>query len=202
MARRTGLSAVLPAAAAVVCVACSPDQEPAPGQQLSAPVPGEAPLPDQPVNTLGSNTEFQNLSLLNVYATRPAGDRYEPGQDGRVRLTLVNRGATDDALVAARSPAAAAVEIRWDRACDGTAEQVDRLPVLAGGGVPPLNGASPLRHGPYYLGAAGFTREVLAGTMFPLTVTFERAGEVTVPVLVQGDQPRDTPAAPDCLGDR
>ncbi|MBB2938036.1 hypothetical protein FHX82_005112 [Amycolatopsis bartoniae] len=89
----------------------------------------EAPMPGQSLNTLGSNTEFQNLSLLNVYAARAAGDHY-------------------------------------------------------------------------YLRAIGFTHEILAGTMFPLTVTFEHAGSVTVPVMVQGNQPGGTPATLDCLGEQ
>lgn len=200
MLRRGRVMAAVVTVLASACVACSPHQEPAPGQTLSpGPVPGAAPLPNQSLNTLGSNTEFKNLSLLNVYAPRPPGDRYEPGQDGLIRLTLVNRGNTDDALVNAKSALANAVEIHWDRACDGTAEQVDRLPVRAHDGVPPVGGANALRHEPYYLRAVGLTREVLAGTMFLLTLTFQRSGTVRVPVMVQGHQPADTPGDLACV---
>ncbi|MFI5615226.1 copper chaperone PCu(A)C [Amycolatopsis sp. NPDC051903] len=141
------------------------------------------------------------LSLLNVYLPPPPeSDRYRVGDTARVRLTLVNRGPTADALVAVASPIVNKAAVHWDRGCDGIAEEVGRLPVTASGGVPVPPGASQYRHGPYYVQLTALLREALAGTTLPVSFTFERAGTVSVAAKVQSFEPGEAAPAPwDCL---
>lgn len=58
------------------------------------------------------NVTVGGLALRHVYLTAPANDdSYAKGSDARLKLTVVNRTATDDALVSATSTAADSVAI-------------------------------------------------------------------------------------------
>jgi copper(I)-binding protein len=193
----------LPAAVGVVVVfavsACSPSDRPAPGERPESPRPPiHAPAPNVPAGTLGTNVEFGQLSVLNVYLLpEPNGD-YRTGEDARIRFTLVNRGSVEEALTAVGSPAAAAVTLHWDRPCDGTAEQVSRLPLPARNGVPVVPGASGIRHGPFCAEMTDLDRDVLATTL-PVTFTFGHAGTVTVATKVHHPTTGDAPGPLECL---
>lgn len=150
------------------------------------------------------------MSLRNVYVVGAPDGRYVAGEDARVRLTLINTGRRDDALVKVTSKAASVASLHWDRACDGTAESVDRITVVAGGQVPqdPLRpsgtGAAaadiqqPARHQPYYIKVT-IDEEVLKGTTVPITFTFEHAGTVTVDTIVQSRHRLDQQASFACI---
>ncbi|MEU4248415.1 copper chaperone PCu(A)C [Amycolatopsis sp. NPDC026612] len=161
--------------------------------------PTYAPAPNVPAGTLGTNVEFGQLSLLNVYLLpSPDGD-YRKGEAARVRFTLVNRGSTDEALTTVDSTAATAVTLHWDRACDGTAEQASHLPLPARNGVPVVPGASGNRRGPYYAEMTGLDRTVVATTL-PVTFTFAHAGTVTVQAKVRHPMDgHDAPGPLECL---
>lgn len=198
----TGVKSVAATAAALVCLplaACSPGDRPAANQPTSLPR-APAPAPDVPVQSMGTDVELGPLSLLDVAVAPPDTDRHRAGENARINLTLVNRGDAEDTLTGVSSPAAAHAAIHFDRACDGTAERVGRLPITASGSVPLPPGAPRHRHGPYYLELVGLTRD-LQPTTVPITFTFEHAGTVTVAAIVRPHDPGATaPALFACIG--
>lgn len=168
-----------------------------------------APEPDPPLNTLGSSGRVGQMSLHNVYVLGAADGRYVAGERARVRLTLVNDGNHDDALVKVTSAAASAARMHWDKGCDGTAESVQRITVAASGLVPqaplPASQAQATTgtersalHQPYYVTlVAG--EEIRRGTTVPITFTFERAGTVTIEAMVQSRHRLDEQARFACI---
>ena len=147
-------------------------------------------------NTVGTNAEVGNVLLRNVHLAATE-DPYRPGDTAVARLMLFNQAHERDALLAARSPQAKQVRLKWDQQCDGTYEQVDRIPILPEGSVPNApnqkTGAAP-----YQLQVVGISSEVRPGTTFPLTLTFEHAGRTTVEAKVQATRDGDAPAPAPC----
>lgn len=98
-------------------------------------------------------------------------------------LAISNPGPTEDALVGARSPAAAAVEIHeTSMSADGMMGMtpVERIGIPAGATVE-------LAPGGLHLMLIGLAAPLAAGDEVELTLVFERAGEVTVTAEVRDD---------------
>jgi copper(I)-binding protein len=104
------------------------------------------------------------------------------GGMGAAYLTIENTGATDDRLITAKTDAARTAEIHEMRN-EGTvmkmAPLADGLPISAGSTIE-------LKPGGYHIMLIGLTGDLKAGESFELTLTFEKAGDVTltVPVFV------------------
>lgn len=97
-------------------------------------------------------------------------------------MTIANTGADADALLSVSTPAATAAEVHeTTMAADGSMgmRPIERLEVPAGGTVE-------LRSGSHHLMLIGLTTELAAGDTVELTLTFERAGPVTVTAEVRG----------------
>ncbi|WP_447002527.1 copper chaperone PCu(A)C [Saccharothrix isguenensis] len=143
--------------------------------------------------TMGSNGQVGDVVLRNVVVEAPPGHAWEPGDEARVRLTVLTGADQPDALVEVRTGAATRVELRADRDCDGVAEPVDRVEV-------PTEGTADEPVSAYELRIVDFTREVLAGTTVPLTFVFEDAGETTVDAMVEATGDGDEFPQPACAG--
>jgi copper(I)-binding protein len=176
----------------------------APGQQLWLPV----------VQTCaGGETRWDQIPAAGQRAERPAaliriagdampmakaGDiqvlqpfaRATPAKVGGVFLTLKNAGGTADKLVKAASPVAETVELHT-HIKDGDAMRmraVENIPV-------PAHGQTALEPGGYHVMLIGLKQTLKEGTSFPLTLTFEKAGTVTLNVPVQKAGSSGMPAA-------
>jgi copper(I)-binding protein/uncharacterized protein YcnI len=106
--------------------------------------------------------------------------RATPAKVGGVFLMLKNGGGTADKLVKAASPVAESVELHT-HIKDGDAMRmraVENIPV-------PANGQTALEPGGYHIMLIGLKQALKEGGSFPLTLTFEKAGSVTVAVPVQ-----------------
>ncbi|MEK9969702.1 MAG: DUF1775 domain-containing protein [Ferrovibrio sp.] len=106
--------------------------------------------------------------------------RATPAKVGGVFLTLKNSGTTADKLLKAASPVAEAVELHT-HVKDGDAMRmrpVENIPV-------PAKGETALQPGGYHIMMIGLKQALKEGESFPLTLTFEKAGSVTVTVPVQ-----------------
>lgn len=106
--------------------------------------------------------------------------RATPAKVGGAFMVLQNGGSAADRLLKAESPIAADVELHT-HVKDGDAmrmRQVDGIPVPAGG-------AAKLEPGGYHVMLIGLKQPLKEGMHFPLTLTFEKAGRVTVEVPVQ-----------------
>lgn len=136
-----------------------------------------------PALAQGITTELGALRITNPW-TRAAGQ----GMQGGGYLTIRNTGATPDRLVSATSPAAGRLELHI-HIRDGDVMRmrpVTDIPV-------PANGEVMLQPGGLHLMLIGLTQPMDIGQSVPVTLRFERAGEVTVQFVVQAAGAR-TPA--------
>lgn len=137
------------------------------------------------LTTLAHSFKLGEIDIGHPYA-RPtrAGQLVAAGY-----LKLTNKGAADR-LVSARSPAADAAEIH-SMTMDGDVmkmRQVDAIELATGQTVE-------LKPGGYHLMLMGLKAPLKAGDQFPLTLKFEKAGEVVVTVKVEEPKPQPEAAA-------
>lgn len=100
-------------------------------------------------------------------------------RNGAAFLTLRNAGGADS-LVAAASPVAKRVGIHESSMKDG----VMRMREVSGVAVP-AGGTAKLEPGGLHVMLMGLDKPLKADESFPLTLTFAKAGKVTVDVVVQ-----------------
>jgi len=128
-----------------------------------------------PARARDTIAEAGALRIVNPW-TRAAGQ----GMQGAGFLVIRNTAAEPDRLVSATSPAAGRVELHT-HIRDGDVMRmrpVNDIPVPANGGVM-------LQPGGLHLMLIGLTRPMEVGQTIPVTLNFERAGEVTIQVSVQ-----------------
>lgn len=101
--------------------------------------------------------------------------------------TITNAGAAPDALVGASSPAAATVEVHETITMGSPAasssgmmgmQPVARVEIPAGGSLQ-------LKPGSYHVMLIGLARDLTVGDTIDLTLTFEKAGPITVKAQVR-----------------
>lgn len=102
-------------------------------------------------------------------------------QAGAAFLTIANTGAEGDRLLAARAPVAKSVELHLHMDVGGIMQMrpVEAIDLRPGQTVT-------LEPGGLHVMLIGPTKPLKAGDSFPLTLVFEQAGELTVPVEVMG----------------
>jgi len=113
------------------------------------------------------------------------GHPYAPATPGAARtgaayLSIENRGTAADRLLAAATPAADKTELHT-HIMDGNVarmRQVVAIDIAAGGKVE-------LKPGGLHVMLIGLKQPLRDGDKFPLTLTFEKAGAVTVEIAVQ-----------------
>ncbi len=118
-----------------------------------------------------------DITVKDVYA------RSSNQKTGGAFMVIENAGASDDKLVAARSDVARKVEIHAHIMEDGVAKmrQVESVPV-------PAHGEAMLERGGYHVMFMGIEKPFEQGAHFPLTLVFEKAGEVTVDAVVDNER--------------
>jgi copper(I)-binding protein len=129
----------------------------------------------------GPQAEVGNITLRSVVLEAPTGGRYDAGDDAELSAAIVNTGDEPDTLVSIEGDAFEGVRVIGG----------DTAPVSdASGFSTELNIEVP-RDETVFLGGDGPTlllenlsEELTAGQSVELTMTFETAGEVTVPALV------------------
>jgi periplasmic copper chaperone A len=100
---------------------------------------------------------------------------------GAVYMTLDNKSGTADRLTGASSDAADKLQIHEMKVENGVM-QMREIP----GGLPiPAGGSVMLKPGSYHVMLIGLKKPLTAGEKFPLTLTFEKAGNISVTVPVQ-----------------
>ncbi|MBI1208971.1 MAG: copper chaperone PCu(A)C [Azospirillum sp.] len=125
----------------------------------------------------GHDTKVGSLEIEHPWARATAAS----AQTGAAYLEILNRGTTPDRLIGAASPAAAKVELHTHIRDGGVmkmrpVEAIDLAPA----------GSVKLAPGGLHIMLLGLTQPLTKGAMFPLTLTFEQAGAVTVEVAIQG----------------
>lgn len=96
-------------------------------------------------------------------------------------LTIANGGTRDDRLLSGTSPVAAEIQFHTMTMGGG----VMRMRQVTDGIAVPAKGAVELKPGGYHIMFMGLRRQLRQGDRFPVTLRFQRAGNVTVQFAVQ-----------------
>ncbi|MFT4171879.1 MAG: copper chaperone PCu(A)C [Rhodocyclaceae bacterium] len=133
-----------------------------------------------------------SFALGDIQIGHPWARATADGQPtGGAYFSLDNKGVPDR-LVAASTPAAESAEVHTMR-MEGN---VMRMRKVEGGVALPTGQKVVFEPGSYHIMLFGLKAPLKAGDHFPLTLRFEKAGEVTVTVNVEaataGDQPHGT----------
>ncbi|RUW26664.1 copper chaperone PCu(A)C [Mesorhizobium sp. M4B.F.Ca.ET.215.01.1.1] len=107
----------------------------------------------------------------------PAGAKVAGGY-----FTIINKGSSPDRLLAIASDISEKAELHEMGVKDGV---MTMRPVSGGLEIPP-GGKVALKPGAYHLMFVGLKRQPKQGEKFPATLTFEKAGSVTVEFEVEG----------------
>jgi hypothetical protein len=103
------------------------------------------------------------------------------GGNSAAYMLLHNHGAEDDALISASSDISEAVELHLSQMkADGTMEMVQQEKIDL-----PADGEVELKPGSYHVMFIGLKQDLMAGSEITLTLTFEKAGEITLTIPVK-----------------
>lgn len=119
------------------------------------------------------------LTVVDGFA-RPAPS----GGAGGAFLTVVNPGGEPDRLVAARSPVAPACELHETIDDNG----VMRMRPVPGGFEVPAKGKLELKPGGKHVMFLNMTEPLRPGQEVEITLTFEKAGDITIKVPVDSER--------------
>ncbi len=119
----------------------------------------------------------QDITINDAYARSMGG----MGASGAIFFDIKNASAEGDRLVSAASDAAKMVELHTHKE---DANGVMQMLAVPEGFEVPAGGDHLLARGGDHVMLMGLTRELADGDMVTLTLTFEKAGEVTVDVPV------------------
>jgi copper(I)-binding protein len=117
------------------------------------------------------------LAVTGVWARASLG----AAKSGAVYLTVENRGAAADRLIAAGTPAASRAALHTHIMEEG----VMKMRPVAGGIEIPAGGSAVLAPGGLHVMLMGLAAPLEEGARFPLTLTFKRAAPLTVEVPVR-----------------
>jgi copper(I)-binding protein len=100
---------------------------------------------------------------------------------GAVYMTLANKTDTADRLTAASSEVARNVQIHEMTVVNG----IMRMRQLTKGLAIPAGGSVTLKPGSYHMMLIGLKKPLIAGQALPLTLTFAKAGNISITVPIQ-----------------
>lgn len=129
-----------------------------------------------PVAVQAHDYKLGDLTIEHPWAPASIG----AAKAGAAYMKVVNEGQTSDLLIAVASPAAEHAKLHTHLVEGGVAKMRPVAAVEINPGEPAI-----LRPGGLHVMLMGLKAPLKEGDMFPLTLTFERAGTVTVQVIVQ-----------------
>ncbi len=138
------------------------------------------------------STMLAGVAALSLATSAFAGDMmmvHDPyarsstskSTSGAAFMVLKNMGAEDDRLIAARSDIAKKVELHTHKE---DANGVMKMMQIQGGIAVPAGGEHMLMRGGDHVMFMGLTQGLEQGDMISLTLTFEKAGDMTIEVPV------------------
>ncbi len=157
---------------------------------LTACSAGQVPQTATQEQNLGNSTDVGDLALRALELPYPTGGVYSTGGDARLLGAVVNTTDAEDTLVSITGDGFTSVEAVDPNAAAPAAPATGSgslaLTVPAGDTLFLGNGAGPS------VTLVGLTKDLTVGQYIDVTFTFQRAGEVSVPVPV-GVAVRDLP---------
>ncbi|NBE07975.1 copper chaperone PCu(A)C [Paragemmobacter ruber] len=130
---------------------------------------------------LAAQEHPEGLHVHDVYA-RSNG---QAGGSGAVFFMIHNNTATDDRLIAARADVAERVELHTHIE---DANGVMQMREVEGGIALPAGEMHALERGGDHVMLMGLTEALEDGQTFPVTLTFEQAGDVVIEAVVDNDR--------------
>lgn len=127
-----------------------------------------------------------DLTITNAWS-RAAPSEARPGV---FYVEIANGGAQDDALVAITTPVAAKPMLHETVITDGVARMGHAMSIPV-----PAGGSASLAPGGHHGMLMGLQQVLEEGHSFPLTLTFEKAGEVEIEVGIAGTSAKEAPCA-------
>jgi periplasmic copper chaperone A len=130
---------------------------------------------------LAQNYKAADIEVDHVWAPPTTGAMLT---NSAAYMRLTDRGIEPDELVSASSPVAAKVELHVFNVDNGIygMHRVDAIQVSPGAA------ATVLQPGGAHVMLKGLKQPLKVGEAFPLSLTFRKAGELTVEVKVEGQQ--------------
>ena len=125
---------------------------------------------------VGQEARVGDLAVEESWARASAS----PTTPGVAYLTVVNHGTAADSLVAAASPVAERAELHTNLMEDGVMKMRSVPAVEIAPGTPVV-----FAPGGLHIMLYGLKETLAEGDRFPLTLTFEKAGSMTVEVVVR-----------------
>jgi len=123
----------------------------------------------------------EGMHIHDVYA-RSNGTE---GGSGAIFLMIHNNTETDDRLIGASTTIAAKAELHTHKE---SADGVMQMMQIEGGVALPAGEMHEFARGGDHVMLMGLTRALQDGDTFPLTLTFEQAGAITVDAVVDNDR--------------
>ena len=123
------------------------------------------------------------LALAQGVTVTDAWARATPGNapTGAVYMTVTNAGGAPDTLLSAKVPVAKTAELHSMNMTNGVMQMRPTGPIALAPGQ-----SLAFQPGGYHVMLIGLTHPLKEGETFPLTLTFAKAGKVTVSVQVAG----------------
>lgn len=119
-----------------------------------------------------------DITINDAYA-RTANQK-----NGAAFMVITNTGEADDVLIDARADVSRKVELHTHVIKDGVA----RMRKVEGGIPVPADDVTRLQRGGYHVMFMGIEKPFEQGADFPLTLVFEKAGEIVVDVVVDNER--------------
>ncbi len=128
-------------------------------------------------HTMSADASYQVGDLM----IESPWSRATAGRAGGAFMMIHNSGGRSDRLIAAETDVAGMVQLHTTLVEDG----VMKMRQVEGGIEVPADGMAELKPGGFHVMMMGLTGPLDEGASFPVTLTFEQAGTVTVNVMVQ-----------------
>jgi copper(I)-binding protein len=144
---------------------------------------------DQNRDKVGGQANVGDLAIREARLAYPVSGEYQEGGDARLVVAIANGGATDDTLVSVTSDAFDSAEVTGTTAPTTAAGASGTggldVPIPANTNVF-ISGTGPV------ITVSGLSEAFAPGQSLDITMTFEKAGKVSVQALV-GTSTRDLP---------
>ena len=139
---------------------------------------------------ISSFSYSHSFTLGEISISHPwARETALPGLNGAVYVTINNSGASADRLVSVTTPLSKRAEIHENKMADGMME----MNHLSEGLVIPPQGTVKLEPAGFHIMLIKLEKRLEAKTHIPVTLVFEKAGNITINVAVQSLE--DSPTA-------
>ncbi len=145
----------------------------------------------------GAQAQVGNISLREVLLVSPRGGSYEQGDDAELQVAIVNGGVDADTLVSVDGDGFGSAEIEGPSAASSSgasSSPATGTPSRGSSDEIEIPGGSAVFVGSddYTVPLTDLDEDLTTGQYIDVTLTFEKAGEITLPVTVANPDESET----------